>query len=81
MTQCRCLYVTLSNSQLHKLKSPTKNATEVALKLSLSMVGESSDDSNFTHKLWLTDRKISKLHESFVNNSSAIIKLWKNWIV
>ena len=51
MTQCRCLYVTLSNSQLHKLKSPTKNATEVALKLSLSMVGESSDDSNFTHKL------------------------------
>ena len=34
MTQCNSLNVKLSNSQLNKLKSATKNRTDVVFKLS-----------------------------------------------
>ena len=33
MTQCNSLNITLSNSQLNKLKSGTKNGTEATLNL------------------------------------------------
>ena len=50
MTQYNTLNVKLSNSQLHKLKSGRKNGTEVTLKLSSNVVGDSDDADDFLHK-------------------------------
>ena len=45
--------VKLSNFQLDKWKSELKNGTEVTLKLSSNVVGDSNDKINFPHKfLW-----------------------------
>ena len=63
--------------ELNKLKSGIKNGTEVTLKLSSNVVGDSSDESNFSHDLLLTNIHISKLREAFANDSSANIKLSK----
>ena len=41
MTQYNSLNVKLSNSQLNKLKSAIKNETEVVLRLSSNMIGNS----------------------------------------
>ena len=54
MTQYNTLNVTLFNSQLNELKSRIKNGTEVTLKLSSNVVGDSNDENNFPHKLLLT---------------------------
>ena len=42
MTQYNSLNVKLSNSQLNKLKSAIKNETEIVLRLSSNMIGNSS---------------------------------------
>ena len=55
MTQYDILNVKLSNSQLNKLKPEIKNGTEVALKLSSNVAGDSNDENNFLHKLLLTN--------------------------
>ena len=47
MTQYNSLNVKLSNSQLNKLKSAIKNETEVVLRLSSNMIGNSDDGTNF----------------------------------
>ena len=47
MTQYNSVNVKLSNSQLSKLKSAIKNATEVTLKLSSNRIGNSNDVTNF----------------------------------
>ena len=52
--QYNTLNVNLSNSQLNKLKFGTKNGTEVTSKLSSNVVGDSNDENNFLHNLWLT---------------------------
>ena len=39
----------MSNSQLNKLKSAIKNGTEVTLKLSWDVAGDSNGDYNFPH--------------------------------
>ena len=75
MTQYNSLNVKLSNSQLNKLKSAIKNETEVVLRLSSNMIG--NNETNFPHKLLLTDRQVLSLRKSFTNNSSADIKLSK----
>ena len=49
MTQYNTLNVKLSNLQLYKLKSGIKNDTEVTLKLSSNVAGDSNDESNFRH--------------------------------
>ena len=54
MTQYNSLNVKLSNSQLNKLKSAIKNETDVVLRLSSNMVGNSDDENNFTHKLYIS---------------------------
>ena len=77
MTQYNSLNIKLSNSQLNKLKSAIKNKSEVVLRLSLNMIGNSDDETNFPHKLLLTDRQVSSLRKSFENNSSADIKFQK----
>ena len=55
MTKYNTLNVKLSNSQLNKLKCGIKNGTEVNLNLLSHLIGNSSDETNFPHKLLLTD--------------------------
>ena len=73
MTQYNSLNVKLSNSQLNKLKSAIKN--EVVLRLSSNIIGD--NETNFPHKLLLTDRQVSNVRKVFANNSSINIKLSK----
>ena len=77
MTQYNSLSVKLSNSQLNKLRSPIKNQTDVALRLSSNMIGKSDDETNFPHKLLLTNRKVANLRKAFANYLSTDIKLSK----
>ena len=56
--QYNSLNVKLSNSQLNKFKSAIKNETEVVLRLSSNMIGD--DETNFPHKLLLTNRQVAK---------------------
>ena len=71
MTQYNSLNVTLSNSQLNKLKSAIKNGTDVVLRLSSNMAGNSDNGANFPHKLLLTNRKTLSLRKAFNNHTSA----------
>ena len=76
MTQYSSLNVKLSNAQLNKLKSAIKNETEVVLRLSSNMIGD--NETNFPHKLLLTNRQVSNLRKAFTDNSSTDIKLSKS---
>ena len=69
--------VKLSNTQLNKLKSAIKNETEVILRLSLNMIGTSDDETNFPHKLLLTNTQVTNLRKAFANYLSTDIKLSK----
>ena len=69
MTRYNGLHVKLSNSQLNKLKSTIKDETEVILRLSPNMTGDSNDGTNFPHKLFLTERQVSSYRKHFANNS------------
>ena len=73
--------VKLSNSQLIKLKSAIKNETEVLLRLSSNMIGNSDDETNFPHKLILTNKQVANLRKAFANNLSADIKLSKTQVI
>ena len=77
MTQYNSLNVKLSNSQLNKLKSAIKNETDVVLRLSSNMVGNSTGETNFSHKLFLTNRQVANLRKAFVKHTSTDIKLSK----
>ena len=77
MTQCNSLNVKLSNSQLNKLKSAIKNETDMILRLSSNVIAHSDDESNFSHKLLLTNRQVAYLRKAFANCLSADIKLSK----
>ena len=67
MTQYNSFNVKLSNSQLNKLKSAIKNETDVILRLSSNMIGNSDDETNFPHKLQLTSREVANLRKTFAN--------------
>ena len=54
MTQYNSLNAKLSNSRLNKLKSAIKNEAEVVLRLSSNMIG--NNETNFAHKMLLTNR-------------------------
>ena len=75
MTQYNSLNVKPSNSQLNKLKSAIKNKSEVVLRLSSNMIGD--NETNFPHKLLLTNRQVANLRKAFANYLSADIKLSK----
>ena len=77
MTQYNSLNVKLSNSQLSKLKSAIKNETDVFLRLSSNMIGNSNDNTNFPHELLLTNRQVANLRQAFATRTSADIKLSK----
>ena len=78
MTQYNSLNVKLSNLQLNKLKSAIKSNTEVVLRLSPNMTGD--NETNFPHKLLLTNRQVSSLRKAFAGKSSTDIKLSKTQI-
>ena len=48
----------LSNSQLKKLKPAIKNKTDVVLRFSSNMIGNSNDKTNFPHELLLIIDKL-----------------------
>ena len=77
MTQYNSLKVKLSNSQLNKLKSSIKNETDVVLRISSSMVGNSNDNTNIPHELLLTNRQVAYILKAFANHSLTDIKLSK----
>ena len=77
MTQYNSLNVRLSNSQLKKLKSSIKNETDVVLRISSNMVGDSNDNTNFPHELLLTNRQVANIRKAFAKNTSIDIKLSK----
>ena len=74
MTQYNSLNVKLSNSQLNKLESSIKNETDVVLRISSNMVGNSNDNINFPHELLLTNRQVANIRKVYANHSSTDIK-------
>ena len=78
MTQYNSLNVKLSNSQFNKLQSAIKHETEVVLRLSSNMIG--GDETNYPHKLLLTNRQVLNLRKAFANYLSTNIKLSKTRI-
>ena len=75
MTQYNSLNVRLSYSQLNKLKSAIKNDTDVVLRISSGMVGNSNDNINFPHKLLLTDRQVSNLGNLLSKLAGPLMKV------
>ena len=75
MTQYNSLNVKLSNSQLNKLKSAIKNEAEVVLRLSSNMICD--NETNFPHKLLLTNWQVVNPSKAFANYLSTDIKLSK----
>ena len=65
MTEYKTLNEKLSNSQLNNVKSGVKNGTEVTLKLSPNIIGDSNDENNFPYKLLLSNTQVWKLRKAF----------------
>ena len=61
MTHYHNLNIRLSKSQLNKLKPAIKNETDVVLRLSSNMIGNSDDETNFPYKLLFTNRQVANL--------------------
>ena len=80
MTQYNTLNVKLSYSQLNRLKSGIKNGTEVTLNLSSNLIGNSNDETNIPHKLFLTNTQASKTRKAFESGSSANTKFSKTYL-
>ena len=76
MTQYNSLNVKISSSQLNKLKPTMKSESEVVLRLSSDMTGD--DETNFSHKLLLTNRQVTNLRKAFANYLLTDTKLSKN---
>ena len=77
MTWYNTLNAKFSNSQCNKLNSGMKNGTEVTLKLSSNLIWNSNYETNFPHKLLLTDTQVTNICKALKNGSLATIKLLK----
>ena len=77
MTQNNSLNVKLSNPQLSKLKSAIKNENDVVLRLTSNIVGNSNDNTNFSHELLLANRQVATICKAFAKKTSIDIKLSK----
>ena len=77
MTQYNTLNVKLSNSQLNNLELGIKDGIGITLNLSSNVVRGSYDETNFAHKLLLTNTQASSIPKALVNASSANIKFSK----
>ena len=51
-----------------------KNGTEVTLNISSNVVGDTNDETNFTHKSSWTNRQVMRLWRAFINDLSVNIK-------
>ena len=67
----------MANSQLNKLKSAIKNGTDVILRLSSNMIGNSDNEAYFPHKLLLINRQVSNIRKAFANHMSTDSKFSK----
>ena len=70
----------LFNSQCNKLKGGIKNGNEVTLKLLSNVVSDFNDETNFLHKVLLSNAQVLRLRHAFANNFSANIKLSKTYL-
>ena len=77
MNQYNSLHVKLSNLQLNRIKSSIKNETDVVLRVSPNMVGNSNGNTNFPHELLLANRQVANILKAFAKNTSTDIKLSK----
>ena len=79
MTRYNTLNLRFSNAQLSKLKSGMKDTegTKVIVNLSSSVIGNSNDNANFSHKLLVTNAQVSRIRKACGNGSSANMKLSK----
>ena len=77
MTEYNTLNVKLFNSQLKKLKSGIKNGTQVTLKLASNVFVDFNDETNFSHKLLLTNTQISNICKAFAYDLSDNVKFSK----
>ena len=80
MTQYNTLNVKLFNLQLNKLKPAITNGTEVTLNFLWNLIGSSHDETNFSHKLFLTNTQVSNIGKAFANGWSANVKFPKSQI-
>ena len=89
MTQYNSVNVNLSDSQLKKLKSVTKNETRINLRLSSNMLSRSNHETGLQDELLLTKRQIANLHKAFTINflsnitsniENNIIR-WISWLL
>ena len=82
MTQYNRVNIKLSNAQLNKLKSAIKNETDVVIRLSPNMIGDSNDKGKFPHELLLTDkfqvfvRHLLIIHQSTLNFQKLNYQKW-----
>ena len=67
----------MSSSQLKKLESAIKSGAKVILNLSSNVTGNCNDETNFLHGFLLTNTPLSKFRKSWLNKSSANLKLSK----
>ena len=58
-----------------------KNETDVVLRISSGMVGNSNDNTDFPHKLLLTDRQVVNICKAFANNLSTDVKFSKTQLL
>ena len=65
--------VTLTNTQLNKLKSAAKNKTGTTLRLNK----KNFKDEELPHELFLTTRQTTKIRNAFANHMSSDTKLSK----
>ena len=54
-----------------------KNGTGIALDFSSNLIGNFNDETNFVHKILLTDTQVLKIRKAFENGWSANIKFSK----
>ena len=76
MVEYNKVNVKLSDSQLNKLKSATKNQIGVTLRMNIKMF----DGNYLPQELLLTTRQKTKLRNAFNNNMSTDIKLSRGQI-
>ena len=65
--------VTLTNTQLNKLKSAAKSKTGIILRLNK----KNFEDEKLPHELFLTARQTTKVRNAFANNTSTDVRLSK----
>ena len=77
MTKNNRLNTKLSNLQLNKLKSAIKNESDVVIKSSPNMIGDSNDKTNFPLELLLTNRQVYSIRKAFIIKNDTVRRIFK----